>query len=348
MDNEEVRIERLDGVVPKLPEYQIWLRRNNYRPASVKSMVRSVKFITWFLDPLEFGLEDIFNFIDEREGKCSLKTTQGHLNALRAFSKAFSLGNEVPSLPAPKSRPRDIPTDEQVECFFKGAEKWPSAALRLRYLIWVKLAAYCGLRVSEISKTNLKDIQGDLLFVHSSKREDDRYVPIPKHLQKDLEKYVKIHRPDAPNEISLFLTEQIVRHRLVLKRPTSDFIRNKIRETGKRGGAVGVAPHALRHWYATKLLNGRVRGHGMDTRKIQVLLGHKSIASTQIYTHMTSLEASKELKERWGDFFLTREENSRVREGCERVHFEREEGLLPQTMRFGFYLTEVAAIAVPC
>ena len=69
----------------------------------------------------------------------------------------------------------------------------------------------------------------------------------------------------------------------------------------------------LRHWFATTLLKRVVRWHVMDTRKIQVLHGHKSLSSTQVYTHMTSEEASRELFDEWDSYFLASEENTWVR-----------------------------------
>lgn len=307
------------GLAEKLPEFVKWLRRSTkprYSPETVKRMVRSVKFISAFLDPLDFTEDQVFEFIDSRSGQSRDKTVQNHLNGFRAFCRFMDSPVGVPTIPAGKPRPRYIPTDEEVQKVLKGARLYANESIRLRNTIWVKLAAYCGLRVSEISKVNLSDLEEGRLLVRSSKREDDRYVPLSAQMHSEITEYVEKHRPRAPNDPALFVAEHVVDGRIVVKRPLPDYVRRRIKESAIRGKAGMVSPHALRHWFATTLLKGGVRGHGLDTRKIQVLLGHKSIASTQIYTHVTSEEASNEVLSQWNSFFRTREEMNRVRIRC--------------------------------
>jgi site-specific recombinase XerD len=300
----------------EVSNFALWLRRQTkprYSAETIKRMTRSVRYLSDFLDPLDFSEEDVFEFIDAKTNQARDKTIQNHLNGLRAFARYRNANVSVPTVQAGKPRPRYIPTDGEVQKVLKGASLYTERGVRLRNTIWVKLAAYCGLRVSEISKVNIADVEEGRLLVRSSKREDDRYVPITPEMRTEIMEYVEKYRSGSRNDPALFILERRDGDRLIAQRPTPDYVRKIIKECARKGDAGQVSPHSLRHWFATTLLKGGVRGHGLDTRKIQVLLGHKSIASTQIYTHVSSEEASKEVLMSWKQFFRGPEEMTMVR-----------------------------------
>ena len=296
-----------------------WLRRQTkprYSQETIKRMVRTIRYLSDFLNPLDFTEEDVFEFIDARTNQSRDKTIQNHLNGLRAFARYRNMNVSVPTVQAGKPRPRYIPTDEEVRKVLKGASLFTERGVRLRNTIWVKLAAYCGLRVSEIAKINVSDVEENRLLVRSSKREDDRYVPLSQEMRNEIMEYMEKYKPKSPNDTALFLLERRNKDVLIASRPTPDYVRKVIKESARLGSAGHVSPHSLRHWFATTLLKGGVRGHGLDTRKIQVLLGHKSIASTQIYTHISSEEAAEEVLSSWDKFFQAAEEIGNVRILC--------------------------------
>ena len=302
----------------ELKGFVSWLRRQTkprYSQETIKRMVRTIRYLSDFLNPLDFTEDDVFGFIDARTNQSRDKTIQNHLNGLRAFARYRNMSVSVPTVQAGKPRPRYIPTDDEVRSVLKGASLYTEMGVRLRNTLWVKLAAYCGLRVSEISKINLSDLEERRLLVRSSKREDDRYVPLPPELRSEIMEYVEKYRPRSTDP-ALFLIQRRNGDALVTSRPTPDYVRKIIKECARLGSAGHVSPHSLRHWFATTLLKGGVRGHGLDTRKIQVLLGHKSIASTQIYTHISSEEASEEVLSAWKQFFRSPEEMTMVRILC--------------------------------
>ena len=137
-----------------------------------------------------------------------------------------------------------------------------------------------GLRVSEI--VNLKPVDLDFNentgWVRQGKGKKDRMFIFSKKLSKKLQKFIKKHQDWA----YLFSKTKPLTTRNI----------QKIVQLTKQKAEIDkdVHPHTLRHSFATHLLDA-----GVDLRKIQVLLGHSSIATTQIYTHISS-EQIKSIK----------------------------------------------------
>ncbi len=150
-----------------------------------------------------------------------------------------------------------------------------------------------GLRVSEITNIRITDIDffNKTLLVHG-KGGKDRYVPLHDLSVSKLKTYLATTRPqfrirtEAPDESCLFLNFKGGR---LTDRGVRDILD---RELAKQAAAIKMTPHAFRHSFATHLLN-----HGVDLRTVQELLGHKSLATTQIYTKVS--------KERLRDVYLS-------------------------------------------
>jgi site-specific recombinase XerD len=166
--------------------------------------------------------------------------------------------------------------------------------LELRDRAMFELAYACGLRAEELVTLKVIDVDhdGEQLRVEGKGRKT-RFVPVGEPAMKALREYLDRARgalasePRAGNRRSeaedvLFLSKT--------GRPlgTSD-VRRRLRRWTARAGAVAeraggaISPHALRHSFATHLLDG-----GADLRSIQELLGHASVSSTQIYTRVES------------------------------------------------------------
>jgi site-specific recombinase XerD len=164
-------------------------------------------------------------------------------------------------------------------------------ALEIRDRALFELTYACGLRAEELVSLRVDDVDhdGEQLRVEGKGRKT-RYLPIGEVALTALARYLERARPAlaaaprasvedrrAGQERSLFLSKS---GRAL---STSD-VRRRLRVWTERAGiAGGASPHALRHSFATHLLDG-----GADLRSIQELLGHASVSTTQVYTRVES------------------------------------------------------------
>jgi site-specific recombinase XerD len=157
-----------------------------------------------------------------------------------------------------------------------------SGALELRDRAMFELAYSCGLRAEEIVSLATADVDHDAEQLRvEGKGRKTRFVPVGEPALAAVRLYLDRGRRAlaAPSSVSdaLFLSKT--------GRPlgTSD-VRRRLRTwTARTGAGAGSSPHALRHSFATHLLDG-----GADLRSIQEMLGHASVSSTQIYTRVES------------------------------------------------------------
>jgi integrase/recombinase XerD len=144
--------------------------------------------------------------------------------------------------------------------------------------VTIRLMISTGLRVGEVCRLRVDDISPDGLSLRvQGKGSRDRVAYVSDTtLRTDLSKILKRRRTDAGSSGALFLNR-----RGFPIRPQS--IRSKLRKVaGNAGIARRVTPHMLRHTAATLLIET-----GVDIRFVQRLLGHASIATTEIYTHIS-------------------------------------------------------------
>ncbi len=159
-----------------------------------------------------------------------------------------------------------------------------SSPLELRDRAMFELAYSCGLRAEELVSLDDGDLDFDAEQVRvEGKGRKTRLVPVGEPAQKAIRDYLERGRgrlaaPAGPAAASaMFLS---IRGRRL---STSD-VRRRLQLWGSRAGIVeGFSPHALRHSFATHLLDG-----GADLRSIQEMLGHASVSTTQIYTRVES------------------------------------------------------------
>jgi integrase/recombinase XerC len=156
----------------------------------------------------------------------------------------------------------------QVERAIGGETRPRDAAL-------LSLLAYGGLRRGEVVGLMIGDFSrgASTLHVHG-KGNKDRVVVLPRAGSQALSAYVAA-RGSAPAQAPLFVTAtgRPITHRVVTR---------AVRRAGRRLG-MHVHPHMFRHSYATELLE-----RGADIRDIRDLLGHESVATTEIYTHVSA------------------------------------------------------------
>ncbi len=178
----------------------------------------------------------------------------------------------------PVSLPKAL-TVEQVEALLASVAGDDPRALRDRALLETLYAA--GLRVSEATALDVDDVDLDDGAVRAfGKGAKERLVPIGRSARRAVGAYLVRGRPSlagARSGPALFLNVQG-------NRLTRQGCWKILRHHAKRAGLPpDVSPHVLRHSFATHLLAG-----GADVRSVQELLGHASLATTQVYTKVTS------------------------------------------------------------
>jgi integrase/recombinase XerD len=131
----------------------------------------------------------------------------------------------------------------------------------------------CGLRIGEAAVLELSAIdKANRLLRVIGKGNKERHVPLPQPVLDDLRKLWRTHRNPRwlfPNRTNTGPLDR-------------DTLRRTFADVARLAGISGATSHCLRHSYATRLLE-----NGVDTRVVQVLLGHSNIATTAIYTHLT-------------------------------------------------------------
>jgi len=171
---------------------------------------------------------------------------------------------------------------EEVDRLLEASSKADSSE-EARDHAMVELMYAAGLRVSELVGLNLRDVDLDAGTVRTfGKGAKERVIPIYDSAGDSIAEYVTYTRPalasdDVDSEEALFLNRRGSR----LTRQAFWLRLNKL--ATKAGISSKITPHMLRHSFATHLLHG-----GASLRHLQELLGHSSIATTQIYTHLTN------------------------------------------------------------
>jgi integrase/recombinase XerC len=201
-------------------------------------------------------------------GRLSQSSIARKASSLRAFVR-FTLGpDRVPDLPLSRRGGRrlpDAPKTREVEAMIEAFTGDEPLAVRNRALF--ELVYSAGLRASEAVGLDLGDVdfEQELVHVRHGKGAKDRVVPLGERAAQMLARYLHTARPQLARgaENALFLS---VRGR----RLDTSALRKMFPH-----------PHRLRHAFATHLLEG-----GADLRTIQELLGHASLSTTQMYSHV--------------------------------------------------------------
>lgn len=189
-------------------------------------------------------------------------------SALRRFLHFHEIAFDLETPPPEQRLPKDL-TREELDRLF---EITAQASARDRLLVSILYTA--GLRVSELTSLTLRSLKPEHTALQvTGKGDRTRLVPIPRDLWDAIEVYINQPEADAggvrPNDLPIFpLTRQGVWK--ILKRLCL-----------QAGLNPKISPHSLRHSFATHLLQG-----GMNLRTLQLLLGHQSIATTEVYTHV--------------------------------------------------------------
>jgi len=181
----------------------------------------------------------------------------------------------------PKRLPRYLSTDE-VKNLLSAPDIGDSQGLRDRAMLELLYAA--GMRVSELVNLNLSDIDsGRAQIKVLGKGNKERMVLVGRPAMRAVMTYIREGRPKL---IGKKTSNAIFLNRFG-SRLTVRSVQMGLAKYAMKAGIKGeVTPHVLRHTFATHLLDG-----GADLRAVQELLGHESLSTTQIYTHVSQARA---------------------------------------------------------
>jgi integrase/recombinase XerC/integrase/recombinase XerD len=215
------------------------------------------------------------------------RTLARKLASARAFFRSMvehgdMAANPADLLPSPKL-PQTLPRTIKPGDVASMLDRIPATTpLELRDRALFELAYAAGLRAEELVNLDMGsvDFDGEQVRVEG-KGGKTRFVPAGEPALKALARYLERARPAlagaAGGDPALFLSKSG-------RRLSTSDVRRRLRVWARHAAAQGaVHPHALRHSFATHLLEG-----GADLRAIQELLGHSSISTTQVYTRVES------------------------------------------------------------
>lgn len=265
----------------------------NYSDKTIKSYQQDIESFKKYLNSKGTDIEQanqqlIRMYLSEqmKEGKTKV-TCCRRIAGLRHFYDFLVRSNFIKENPflfvsAPKKEiryPEALYLEQVEELFSKNRERTDDLKLRDQAIIELLYAS--GVRVSELVniKMNAIDLKNRTIRVFGKGRKE-RMVMFSKSCQKTLKDYVLNSQLRGSSDY-LFTNakgEQLTTRGV-------EYILEQIQN--KCGVQLGLHPHMLRHTFATHLLEG-----GADLRVIQELLGHESINTTQVYTHITE-EAMK-------------------------------------------------------
>jgi integrase/recombinase XerD len=239
--------------------------------------------------PDSISREDLQQFLLHISDRMRESAVCRKMSAIRTFSR-FLLGERKISsdftalVNGPKSRrrlPSVLSTGEAEEIIgFAGKkQKAINIPVSFRDRAIIELLYSCGLRVSELAHLKLSDLNTDFRFLRClGKGGKERLLPLGERALEALRNYLTLARPQILRTSS---TDVLFLSRRGKPMRREDVFRLIKRCATGAGVAKSVSPHTFRHSFATHLLE-----NGADLRAIQEMLGHSTIATTQIYTHV--------------------------------------------------------------
>jgi len=258
------------------------MERRNYSESTINTYLAALKkFASFCIENQLNPKEDVHSFLHHivQQGY-SVSYQNQVINAIKYYWEHI-LNKERSYItidrPIKERKLPEVLSLEEVSKIF-------DSCYNFKHLMILKTIYACGLRISEVINLEFKDINGARLTVRikNAKGKKDRIVPIPKELLEELRSYYKVYRPFK------FLFEGKGSTSSAPKPYSSTSIQAIVRNISKRAGIKRrITPHTLRHSYATHLYE-----YGINLRSIQVLLGHESSKTTEIYTRVSNIHIS--------------------------------------------------------
>ncbi|RLJ67098.1 integrase/recombinase XerC [Lacinutrix venerupis] len=273
------------------------LLERNYSNLTVKAYMNDISSFQSFLaKEFENSQLSLVNYPQIRswivqlvESKISNRSINRKISALNSYYKFLLKIGDIDKNPLAKHKA--LKTSKKVQVPFSEAEinivldelKYDDDFEGLRNKLIIELFYSTGIRRIELVNLKLSDINNKTLKV-LGKRSKERYVPLLQSVTQTLEDYLQKRKElkDIKDNEALFLTKKGVKiYETLVYRIINDYF-------SQASNKVKKSPHILRHSFATHLLN-----QGADLNAVKELLGHSSLAATQVYTHNSIAELKK-------------------------------------------------------
>jgi integrase/recombinase XerD len=237
------------------------------------------------LSLLEVKHEDIAKYLGNLgDRKLASSTLDRKMDSIRTFYRFLVVERYINDNPTLMIEPlrswSKLPTVlsiAEMESLINQPDISKPLGLRDKALLEIMYA--CGLRVSELVNLRITDLNPEIGYLRCiGKGNKERVVPVGSMALEAVKNYLNSGRPTLnPKEDWLFINYKG-------EKLTRDGVRHIIQEIAESVGIQKkITPHTLRHCFATHLLE-----RGADLRSLQEMLGHASISTTQIYTHVNS------------------------------------------------------------
>jgi len=283
-----------------LKDYQLYLKiERGLSKNSIDNYALDVKKLISFIDsnninnsPINITSEIIQQFIYEAAKQVNARSQSRLISGLRSFFnylvfEDYRKDNPLELIESPKIGRKlpDTLSEEEIDHIIKAIDLSKPEGERNRAMLETLYG--CGLRVSELINLKLSDLFFDEGFIKvTGKGDKQRFVPIIDITQK----YINIYR----NEIRIHLNIQSGHEDTLFlnrrgKQLTRAMIFTIIKQLAEKIGLKkSISPHTFRHSFATHLLQ-----NDADLRSIQLMLGHESITTTEIYVHLDKSHLTK-------------------------------------------------------
>lgn len=253
-----------------------FMKNRRYADQTIKNYMKRIRdFLQYFPDK---EIELITNF-DVRQYNYE-RIIKEHRSKTLQNQFVTALGLFLSTVRESKIKIEDVErakNSRRLPVVFSKAEieKILNCTQNLKHKNILLLTYACGLRRNEIGTLLINDINADrrVIMVRNSKGSKDRYVPVSVKVLESLRSYYKVYRPKH----YIFETSSGTKYH-----PETIYKIFK-RALEKSGIDKQVGIHSLRHSYATHLMES-----GTELRYIQTILGHKSLKTTEIYTHVSN------------------------------------------------------------
>ncbi len=238
------------------------------------------------IDPLSITLEELNSMIEwTNEQGISPRTQARIISGIKSFYKFLLIEEKINKDPtalleAPKIGRKlpDFLTVEEVDLIINSVDMSKAEGQRNKAIL--ETIYSCGLRVSELTNLKISNLFFDAGFIKiDGKGRKERLIPIGRRAIDEIELYLNNNRHllkiNPEDEDILFLNR---RGKKLSRVMIFTIIKNITKELNF---SKNVSPHTLRHSFATHLIEG-----GANLRAVQEMLGHESIITTEIYTHL--------------------------------------------------------------